>query len=445
MDSRDGHPKLETLVLLDEGEIPVTLLDEEELAHLHALCSHCRDRFPAVTELQSRRAAEDEAAAAARPHLERRAFEMRLEADRRQAEVEIEEFLDLDRGERAKTVRRARTRYRTPAFVDRMIEEARVWVRHDCGEALALLAIAEAQAPRIRTEIYGEPMARRVALRVLAHQANTHRVQGDLPVAEARFAEIHDRLAGEPLDDAALLAELASLEASLRSDQRQFGEAEALLERATSLYRDLGDGVGLAKVQIQHGSILFLAGQPAAGVPHLEAAAAIVDAEAEPQLAFNARHNLVVCLCELGEGEAARALLEPCRALARRLDNPTTTSQLTWAEGKVAAALGEHALALAHLRAAQAAYTERGHEFDVALVCLDLAEVHLRRGETAEVKRLAERMAPTFAERGVDREAARAVGLFFKAARAEAVTLELIARTRRALLRAGRRALRPRG
>ena len=101
----------------------MTLLDEEELAHLHALCSHCRDRFPAVTELQSRRAAEDEAAAAARPHLERRAFEMRLEADRRQAEVEIEEFLDLDRGERAKTVRRARTRYRTPAFVDRMIEE----------------------------------------------------------------------------------------------------------------------------------------------------------------------------------------------------------------------------------------------------------------------------------------------------------------------------------
>jgi hypothetical protein len=71
------------------------------------------------------------------------------------------------------------------------------------------------------------------------------------------------------------------------------------------------------------------------------------------------------------------------------------------------------------------------------MVCLDLAEIHLRRAETAEVKRLAERMAKAFADRGVDREAARAVALFAQAALAEAVTVELIARTRTALLRGG--------
>lgn len=438
MDPRDAHPLLESLLAFDQGEVALSALDAEELRHLHGLCPECSRSWPAVQELLSRRAAEHQAASPAKATPERRAFEMRLEADRRVAEREVEELTNLSRDERAEKVRRARKRYRTPAFVERMIEEARRWVRYDCGEALALLAIAETRIPTIRRGVYGEPMVRRVALRLLAHQANTHRVLGDLPAADAKFAVIRGRLANEPMDEPTLLAELASLEASLRCDQRRFEDAEGLLYRATSLYRDLGDGVGLAKVQIKRGSILFLAGEPAAGAPYLEAAVAVIDDEAEPQLAFNARHNLLVCLCELGEAAAAQALLEPCRTLARQLDNPTTSSQLTWAEGKVAAALADDDRALERLHAAQHAYAERGHAFDVALVCLDLAEVRLRRGETAEVKRLAERMAPTFAERGVDRETARAVALFCKAARAEAVTLDLIARTRRALLQSRR-------
>ncbi len=437
-----AHPSLDSLVLRDQGEIPLSVVDEEELAHLHALCPECRRRWPAVADLLSQRATTEGAAAASKARLQSRALQARLEADRRIAEREVEKLLNLDRGERAEAVKRAWKRYRTPAFVERMVEEARVWVRHDCEEALALLAIAEQQVPKIRRELYGDDLIRRAALRVRAHQANTHRVQGDLAAADVRFGEVHERLAREPLDDDTLLAELASLEASLRGDQRRLEEAGALLERATVLYRDLGDGKGLAKVQIKRGIMLYVAGQPAAAVPFQEAAAAVLDAEAEPQMAFHARHNLLLCLCEMGEAEAARALLEPCRALALRLDNPTTSNQLTWAEGKVAAALGEDELALALLRTAHDGYAERGQEYDVAMVCLDLAEVRLRRGETAEVKRLAERMVPAFAVRGVDREAARAVGMFARAAGAEAVTLELIARTRRALLRAGGRTVR---
>lgn len=101
----------------------------------------------------------------------------------------------------------------------------------------------------------------------------------------------------------------------------------------------------------------------------------------------------------------------------------------------MAACLGDDARALEHLRAAQDGYRDRALDFDAALVSLDLVEVHLRQGDTAEVKRLAKPIAHTFADRGVDQEARRAVAIFYRAACAEALTHEIIARTRSALLR----------
>jgi len=124
----------------------------------------------------------------------------------------------------------------------------------------------------------------------------------------------------------------------------------------------------------------------------------------------------VLCLCADGRAAAARGVLERARGLYRRLGDPTTIDLLACAEGKVAAGLGEDDVALERLGAARASYIQRGLEYDAAMVGLDLAEVHLARGETAEVRRLAEEMVPAFAKRGVDREAARAVAMFARAA-----------------------------
>lgn len=439
MDRPHEHPPTADLVRLHRRELPLAVVEEQEIASLNSICPDCaRIREEFLKRRSEIAAAADPAAEAERARLESLAMQTRLEADRRIAEIEVERLLNLDREERTeavKAIQRARKRYRTPAFVERLIVVSRVWLRHDCGEALWLLDIAEGQVPRIPRAIYGDRLVDSVALRVLAHQGNTLRVAGNLRASEEKYQEVRERLGGKPIDDPALLGELANLQASLLYDQRRFEQEKALLDEAARCFREVGDGPGLAKVLIKRGSIHYAGQDHAQAIPWYEAAAAAVTFDADPHVALSARHNLVLCLCAVGQAAAARELLEESRALYMALGDPTTLNLLCWAEGKIAAGCGEDEAALERLRAARDAYAERGLEYDASLVSLDLTEVHLQRGETAEVKRLADCMARAFADRGVDHEAARAVSLFHKAARAEAVTLDLISRTRQALLR----------
>jgi len=440
MDPRDAHPSIETLIRANRGEIPLAVVEEEEREHLHALCPACAAFWEEFEEMRRRRAAErDSAAASEEIAPQSREMETLLAGDRRIAEREVEEVLDMEPEDREAKVTNAYKRFRTPAFVERMIEEARTWVWHDCGEALALLALAEARLPKIRREIYGEGLVHRVTLRLLAHQGNALRVAGELRAAEEKFAAVAEKLCYEPVEDCALLGELASLEASLRRSQRRFDDAEALLERAAALFRREGDGAGLAKVLVKRGALLYTNEEPVRAIGYLEAASSAATAAADARVTLSARHNLLLCLCAAGQPAAARELLEEARPLYEEAGDPTSLDLLVWAEGKVAAGLGEDETALGRLRAARDGYAERGMEYDAAMVCLDLAEIRFRRGETAQVRRLAERMARAFSARGVDREATRAVALFRKAALAEAVTAELIARTRTTLLRAAGR------
>jgi hypothetical protein len=66
--------------------------------------------------------------------------------------------------------------------------------------------------------------------------------------------------------------------------------------------------------------------------------------------------------------------------------------------------------------------------FDAAMVLLDLATVYDRRGDSAELKRLAAEMVPIFASRDVHPEALAALALFQKAAAAEQVDRALLDR-----------------
>lgn len=435
MDPRDDHRSIETLFRIDRGELPLSAASEQELGHLHALCPECKrvvEEFGEVLrEIELRRGE----LPLGRPSVPSPELQALLASDRREAEKEVEWILGLARKERKAKVTGAYKRFKTPAFVDRMIEEARTWVRHDPREALELLDLAEARLPKIPTEIYGEAMVRRAGFRLLAHQANCLRVAGDLRAAAARFERLNKLQLGEPAEDALLEAEMASLEASLRYDQRRLPEAKELLDRAADKYRREGDADGLARVQIQCGMILYIAGEAERAIPHFESAAAAVDPETSPQLAFNSLHNLVLCLCAVDQARVASGVLEEARAVYERLVDPTNGTLLTWAEGKVAAGLEDEGSAIRCFREARDAYRERALGYDEALVSLDLAAVYLRLGETAQVKQLAKQMAATFVERGVEIEAPRAVALFHEAAFAETLTFEIIARTEIALRR----------
>lgn len=436
MAARDDHRSIETLFRIDRGELPLSAAIEHELEHLHELCPECRrahEEFQQVARQIESARSELPVGRAPAPSPQLQAL---LESDRREAEKEVEQILELDSETRYAKVRRAYKRFKTPAFVERMIEEARIWVRHDPHESLELLELAEFRLPKIPVEIYGEHMVHRVGFRLIAHQANCFRVAGDLPASEERFDRLHKLLLSEPTDDDALNAEIASLEASLRYDQRRLSDAERLLERAAKLYRRERDAVGVAKVQIQRGMILEVAGEPERAIACLEAAAAAVDPAREPQLAFSALQNLTLCLCAVDQPGAAARVLDDARAVCARLGDPTNLNMLRWAEGRVAARLEDYSAAIRCFQETRDAFAERDQSYNVALVNLDLADAYLRVGENVAVKRLAQQMMAIFAERGVSAEARKALERFHQAVIAETLSIELIAHTRVALRRA---------
>ncbi len=443
--SQSLHEDPELLAAVHAGEVPWRELRHRRRRHLDALCGACALRTRHFAALLRDRARTDPAtrgrcyAAVADGWFDlREAFE----GDLPEVERDLTTLRRTAPGRRAQRVRRVqKDRFRSPLLAEALIEESRGQLRHHVGEALGWLETARAVTRRAAVDVdsrAGYVPLRDLRLRIRAHQANSLRVRGELRAADDLFRELADRLAGAEPPALAVSAELASLEASLRYDQRRLEVADGLLERAERFYRWAEDRTGLVKVQIKRGMVLYAAGEPESAIRCYEAAVREIDADAEPQLAFNARHNLVLCLCAVGKADAAAEALQPVRKLAQRLGDPTNATLLRWAEGKVAAVLGEEETALVHLGAARAAYNARVLAYDGALVGLDIAEIHLSCGDTTEVKRLAEEMAAVFSARDVAREAARAVAMFAGAAVTEALTLEIIARTRAVLLRTGR-------
>ena len=78
----------------------------------------------------------------------------------------------------------------------------------------------------------------------------------------------------------------------------------------------------------------------------------------------------------------------------------------------------------------------RAIAFDASRACLDLAELYLRQGRTADVKRLSRQMVAVFRAQQVHREALAAVILFQEAAEQERATVELARRLAAYLRRA---------
>jgi hypothetical protein len=99
-----------------------------------------------------------------------------------------------------------------------------------------------------------------------------------------------------------------------------------------------------------------------------------------------------------------------------------------WLEGKAAVGLGRTTQARGAFEQTRRELTSRGMAYDCALVTLELAELLLGLGDTAEVQRLAKDMLWIFKARGIHREALAALELFRDTARKEKATPELVRR-----------------
>jgi transcriptional regulator with XRE-family HTH domain len=264
----------------------------------------------------------------------------------------------------------------------------------------------------------------RVAGYAWAHLGNAHRVKGDLRGADRAFTragELWEQ--GAPADPKILNeARVLGLEASLRREQRQFGQALALLDRALAL-ADRAEApyllLGMAKLLGDRGDL-----EGALGA--LQRSEHLLASVPEKRLAFAARSNAVDFLSLLGHYEEAAERLPAVWQLAESLAGELDRLRLVWVHGRVAAGTGREEEGIAALEQVRREFGARRIAYDGALVSLELAVLYLKEGRTDRVKALAREMTPIFESEKVHREALAALALFARAAEQECATVELV-------------------
>jgi tetratricopeptide (TPR) repeat protein len=153
--------------------------------------------------------------------------------------------------------------------------------------------------------------------------------------------------------------------------------------------------------------------------------AQLITEQGDARFLFALQFNRSVVHCYLGHLAEAEALYLEAAVLADRLRLDVDQIKKRWLDGHLAAGHGRMREALAALEEVRQKLIERGLDYDAALVTLEMAVLLAERGQTSEVRALAQRTAPIFQRQGVDREALACFVLFQRAAVREAVTAEL--------------------
>ena len=304
----------------------------------------------------------------------------------------------------------------------RLSQEARY---RDPREMIELAFLAEIASRHLDPELYSPGQIADLRIRALAEYANAYRVNDELEAAEQKLAEaasLYDQRSGDPL----VMARVLDLLASLRTSQRRLAEAIDLLDTVHGLYNECGERHLAGRVLISKGICTYYGGQPAEAVKLLRRGISMIDPERDPQLVTMSQNNLLLALADTGKPKEARRLLLESGLRQKLAGEPVNLLKLRWVEGKISAGLGDLAQAEATFLEVRQGFLDRGMEYDAALLGLELMEVWLRQGRSAEVREMAEDVLDTFEELKVKLEAQRAVRFLESACRQELATPILI-------------------
>ena len=334
---------------------------------------------------------------------------------------------------RAAKIRSAYRQFRDRALAELLIEEARSLVRTKPDEALTWLDLVPVALAWARGDD-APPWAPSLLARAAAHRANALRIRGDHPAAERIFVELRRSLAARPVGDPAAVAEITSLEASLRIEQRHLVQAEELLDRAALAYQYAGDPLGLARARIQQAILVRNQGRPAECLPLLEAAAAGLASGPEPadlHLLLSIATERVNALCDLERFAEARRLLERHVDDYEESEEPYTGAILRCLEGRISMGQGDYTTAEERFTSCRDALLMLGRNHDAALAFLYLAEVFMAEGRVEDLKRLAIQLATRFRTSQLPTETMKAIELFAHAVKTQRLTVAVLINLRR--------------
>jgi hypothetical protein len=411
------------LEAVESGEIPVRVLTEIGWKHLMQLCPTCREGF---ADWQKRRgkgtAFHYDTTFRVLPWVLQQHVHGADAADD-PVERDVQTLLRWPQHQRLAKIQRANARFKGVDLAHRLVNEAR---SHMPGQHQIVYELAEvAEQVLIRTPTspgYWEGM-----VRARAYKANAVRASGQLKEAEARLANARGLLRQEQITEALVYAEIDAFEGVLRKDQRRFGEAAALLSRASSLFALIGEDVESAKPLLALGLMHYECMEMDQAIATTRAALALLNPDSEPRLYLCGRHNLTLFLAESGKYQAASALLQADGPLYSRFADPWTLLRQRWIAGKIAFHDGRGPEAEAEFLTVREGFLAQGIGYDAALASLDIALLFLREGRLAEVRRLAEEMHAVFEAQDLHAAALAALVLFQDAARRDALSAEWIA------------------
>lgn len=277
-----------------------------------------------------------------------------------------------------------------------LLDAARWYRSRDPREAADIVELALGLAEFLNPSGMGdEAAARDMRARGYAMLADCRRIAGDLhgtlrAIGEAwRWNETGE---GDPLDKARLFRVDASYAAAIG----EFETAEAILEKALSLYLGADERHLQGRTLIQMGEIVGYV-NPDKGIAHIEHGMQLVNAVREPRMELRAEHHLAEFLCMAGRAGEALAIMDRARPLYRQFEEEMVQLRLHWLQGQIAAVLGKAAEAVEILRLALEELRAGDLRREFVLATLDLAEVHQRQGEKATALRLLEKTTPTLA------------------------------------------------
>lgn len=322
----------------------------------------------------------------------------------------------------------------TWGLCEALLEKSRELRQADRPAMLQLAVLARHVADRLDPAVYGEEQRADLQARVWAELANAWRLSDDLPQAEAAMACARDlrlRGTGDPL----LFARIADLRASLLSDQRRFAEAFRMLDAARVVHERYGDPHEVGRLTIMKGLYKGYAGDPEEGLQLLARGLTLVDRERDDRLVFYTLHNILLLRVELGEFEEAGRQLERMRPLYAAEASWLARVNLRRIEGQIAAGLGRLDEAEALFLSTREELDRAGLGYEASLVSLNLAEVRLLQGKTAQVRALVAELVMAFRALGVGREAMVAVVLLRDAVEQDQITLEVLRQVAGALWR----------
>lgn len=422
------HLSVEVLGQVERGEVEGKEVVRALLDHLLALCPECR-RVWRQASLPTREALsssprERYAALFERALARARQQAPNLEQEREEAPLRVAELMATSERDLPRLLESA-PRFLTWGVCDLLIQESHRAAFEDPEAAAALARLAISLSNRLSPVRYGAAFLKDVRAMAWAYYGNAHRVGSDLRQAEQAL-QMSEELIAEGTGDLLIRAQWLSLLGSLRKDQRRFDEAGQLLAEMTDVAVKLQDRELEARSRVQQASVLREAGRADQAVDLLAGDLAWIEDVGDGRLLLCAHHSLLTCLVDLGRGAEALAYLNRVDPLYRQQDDFSTQTRRAWLEGRLLAQLGREEEAAAALTSTRRAFLGRGIGYDAALVSLELAALHLGRGETAEVKTLAEEMLPIFRSRDVHREAMAALLMFQQAARAEQLSRELL-------------------